>query len=103
MHAITAGMDLFYDSSLQVEYPETKDQILVGAHVGYDFMFGRMAVRLQGGGYLTDDKGKSSTYLRTAFRYDITEWLYAQIGLKTRDVSRADWAEFGIGFRPFKW
>lgn len=103
MHAITAGMDLFYDSSLQVEYPETKDQYLVGAHIGYDFMFGRMAVRLQGGGYLTDDKGKSSTYLRTAFRYDITKWLYAQIGLKTRDVSRADWVEFGVGFRPFKW
>lgn len=103
MHGITAGMDLFYDSSLQVEYPETKDQFLVGAHVGYDFMFGKMAVRLQGGGYLTDDKGKSPTYLRTAFRYNITDWFYAQIGLKTRDTSRADWVEFGVGFRPFKW
>jgi len=103
MHGITAGMDLFYDSSLQVEYPDTEDQFLVGAHVGYDFMFGKMAVRLQGGGYLTDDKGKSATYLRTAFRYDITDWFYAQIGLKTRDTSRADWVEFGVGFRPFKW
>ncbi len=103
MHAITAGFDLFYDGSLQVKYPETKDQFLAGAHIGYDFMFGKMAIRLQGGGYLTDDKGKSATYLRTAFRYDITEWFYAQIGLKTRDTSRADWVEFGVGFRPFKW
>jgi len=103
MHAITAGFDIFYDGSLEVKFPETKDQFLVGAHVGYDFMFGKMALRLQGGGYLTDDKRKSPTYLRAAFRYDITDWFYAQIGLKTRDTSRADFVEFGVGFRPFKW
>jgi hypothetical protein len=66
-------------------------------------MFGRMAIRLQLGAYLGDDKGKSSTYLRPAFRYDITDWFFAQLGLKSRDTSRADWVEFGVGFRPFKW
>lgn len=103
MHGVVAGIDYFYDSSLEVDYPDKKDQTLVGAHLGYDFMFGKMAVRLQGGGYLTDSKGKSSTYIRTAFRYNITDWLFAQIGLKTKKTSRADWVEFGIGFRPFKW
>jgi len=103
MHAVTAGFDYFFDQSLEVNYPETKDQTSLAAHLGYDFMFGRMAIRLQLGAYLGDDKGKSSTYLRPAFRYDITDWFFAQLGLKTRDTSRADWVEFGVGFRPFKW
>ena len=100
MHGITAGFDYFYDESLKVEYPD--DQDLIGMHVGYDFMFGRFTTRIQIGAYLEDDKNKESTYTRAAFRYDITPWLFAQLGIKTRDHTRADWAEFGIGFTPFK-
>jgi hypothetical protein len=103
MHAVVAGFDYFWDSSLEPEYPETKDQMLTGLHVGYDFMFGRFAIRLHGGAYLTDDKGKTPSYLRAGFRYDITDWFFAQIAVKTQKTSRADWAEFGIGFTPFKW
>jgi len=103
MHAVVAGFDYFWDGSLEAEYPETKDQMLTGLHVGYDFMFGKFAVRLHGGAYLTDDKGKTPNYLRVGFRYDITDWFFAQIALKTQKTSRADWAEIGIGFRPFKW
>ena len=103
MHAVTAGVDYFYDGSLEVDYPETKDQTLFGAHIGYDFMFGKMAVRLQYGAYLGDDKGKTPTYLRAGFRYDITKWMFAQIAVKTKKTSRADWVEFGVGFTPFKW
>lgn len=103
MHAVTAGLDLFYDESLVEKYPDTNDHFLTGAHMGYDFMFGKMAVRFQGGAYLTDDRGKLPTYIRAAFRYDIMPWLYAQVGVKTKNTSRADWAEMGIGFRPFKW
>ncbi len=103
MHAVTAGLDYFYDGSLEVDYPETKDQSLIGAHLGYDFMFARMAIRLQAGAYLTDDKGKTPTYIRAGFRYDITKWMFAQIAIKTEKTSRADWVEFGVGFMPFKW
>ena len=103
MHAVVAGFDYFWDGSLETEYPEAKDQVLAGLHVGYDFMFGKFAVRLHGGAYLTDDKGKTPSYLRAAFRYDITDWLFAQMGVKTKNTSRADWVEFGIGFTPFKW
>ncbi len=103
MHAVVAGFDYFWDGSLEVDYPETKDQMLAGLHLGYDFMFGKFAVRLHAGAYLTDDKGKTPTYLRAAFRYDITDWFFAQIAVKTKKTSRADWAEFGIGFTPFKW
>lgn len=103
MHAVTAGFDYFWDGSLQVEYPDIEDQTLFGAHLGYDFMFGKFAVRLQGGAYLTDDKNKTPTYVRAAFRYDINKWLYVQLGVKTRKTSRADWVEFGVGFTPFTW
>lgn len=103
MHAVVAGFDYFWDGSLETEYPETKDQVLTGLHVGYDFMFGKFAVRLHGGAYLTDDKGKTPSYLRAGFRYDIADWIFAQIGVKTKNTSRADWVEFGIGFTPFKW
>lgn len=100
MHGISAGVDYFYDSSLEPYFPDDFD--LVGIHAGYDFMFGRFSTRLQLGAYLEDDKGKDPTYMRAAFRYDVTRWLFAQIGVKTKDGSRADWAEFGIGFTPFR-
>lgn len=100
MHGATAGLDYFYDESLKINYPD--DQSLLGVHLGYDFMFGKWSTRVQVGAYLGDDKDKQTTYLRVAFRYDITPWLFTQFGLKTRDYTRADWAEFGIGFTPFK-
>ena len=100
MHGISVGLDYFYDESLKFDYPD--DQDVIGLHVGYDFMFGKWTTRFQWGAYLEDNKNKESTYIRAAFRYDITPWLFAQIGLKTRDHTRADWAEFGVGFIPFR-
>jgi hypothetical protein len=103
MHAITGGFDLFYDESLIIEYPEMKDRFMPAIHAGYDFMFGKFTFRLQGGAYLGDDKGKDKTFIRASLQYEISKWMFAQAGLKTKNGSRADWAEFGIGFKPFKW
>jgi len=100
MHGISIGLDYFYDSSLKPEYPDDLD--LFGIHAGYDFMFGKFSTRFQLGAYLEDDKGKDPVFMRAAFRYDITPWLFAQIGIKTRDGARADWAEWGLGFTPFR-
>ena len=100
MHGMTFGLDYFYDESLEIDYPDDTD--LIGLHAGYDFMFGKMSVRLQYGAYLEEDKNKDPTYIRAAFRYDITNWLFAQVGIKTKDQTRADWVEFGVGFTPFK-
>lgn len=101
MHGLSAGVDFFYDESLKAYYPE--DLTLIGLHAGYDFMFGKFSVKFQFGAYLEDDKGKDPIYGRLAFRYNINPWLFAQIGVKTKDTSRADWGEFGIGFTPFSW
>ena len=102
-HGFTGGVDLFYDESLVVLYPEKKDRIMAGVHLGYDFMISRLAIRLQGGLYITEEKGKEATYMRVALQYEITKWFFAQVGLKTRNGARADWLEFGIGFKPFRW
>ncbi|MCO4821267.1 MAG: acyloxyacyl hydrolase [Flavobacteriaceae bacterium] len=103
MHGVTAGLDLFFDNSLAEKYEDTSDRYLLGVHGGYDFMFWRMAIRVQVGTYLTPDRGKGSFYLRPAFQYNFANGLFAQFGLKTTDGAAADWLEFGIGWRPFKW
>ncbi len=103
MHAATVGLDLFYDESLKTEYPANSDRILLAAHAGYDFMFADFTFRAQVGTYLTDNRGKGNVFVRAALQYAITDWMYAQAGLKTRNGARADWIEWGIGFKPFKW
>jgi len=105
MHAITVGVDLFYDESLSPTYPETSDRYLYGIHGGYDFIFYKFVIRAQIGTYLGEDgdKGKENLWSRFALQYNITDWFHAQVGLKTRRGFAADWVEFGVGFTPFKW
>ncbi len=103
MSGITAGFDLFYDESLVAKYPDSSNHYLYGIHGGYDFMFYRFTVKVHLGAYLGDDKGKDPMFIRAAFQYDITKWMNAQVGLKTKNGGAADWIEFGIGFTPFTW
>lgn len=103
MHSVSAGVDYFVDNSLKETYPEGDGKnSLVGIHAGYDFMFWRLTTLLHGGTYITDKLGKEALFLRPAIRYNINKWAYAQVGLKTIGFA-ADWVEFGIGFRPFRW
>jgi hypothetical protein len=102
-HGFTGGFDVFYDESLAPQYPENIDRVLTGIHLGYDFMISKLAIRLQGGLYLSDDKGKEPTYMRVALQYEITKWFFVQLGLKSKKGARADWLEYGIGFKPFRW
>ena len=103
MHSVSAGLDYFYDPSLEVRFPddESKHQ-LVGIHAGYDFMFYNFTLVGHAGTYLTDSRGKEDFFFRVALRYELCEWSFAQVGLKT-DATAADWIEFGIGFKPFRW
>lgn len=102
MHAFTAGIDYFRDESLKPKYASSQRN-LIGVHAGYDFMFWKMAIRMQAGTYLTDNRGKGSFFLRPAFQYHISKKVYAQVGLKTMAGAAADWIEFGVGFKPFNW
>jgi hypothetical protein len=103
MHGVTAGVDFFYDGSLEERFPDdNSQQYLAGIHGGYDFMFYRFTFSGHVGTYLTDSRGKDPYFTRVALRYKIVDWSYAQVGLKT-DGFAADWIEIGLGFRPFKW
>jgi Lipid A 3-O-deacylase (PagL) len=102
MHGFTAGLDYFRDESLKPNFGSSQRN-LVGVHAGYDFMFWKMAIRLQAGTYLTNNRNKGSFFLRPAFQYHITKKIYTQVGLKTLAGAAADWIEFGIGFKPFNW
>lgn len=103
IHAATVGFDYFYDESLSYNFPDSSDHYLIGVHAGYDFNFWKMLVRLQVGTYLTDDRNKGPVFIRPAIRYKINDWMFAQVGLKTQNSTSADWVEWGIGFRPFRW
>ncbi len=103
MHSVSVGVDYFVDNSLKETNPNQDGKTsLVGIHAGYDFMFWRFTTLLHGGTYITDNLGKDALFLRPAIRYNINKWAYAQVGLKTLGFA-ADWVEFGIGFRPFRW
>lgn len=101
MIAATGGLDVFYDESL-IDYDKS-DRYLFAAHLGADFMFADFTFRAQTGTYLSDSKGKGGLFVRAALQYAITNKLYVSAGLKTRNGARADWIEWGIGFKPFKW
>ncbi|MGI9548153.1 MAG: acyloxyacyl hydrolase, partial [Flavobacteriaceae bacterium] len=102
MHGATAGFDYMVDNSLVKDNPMDPDKYMIGFHAGYDFMFWQLTFGVHLGGYLSDARGKTSYFSRPHLRYDITDRIYAQIGLKTEGFA-ADWVEWGFGFRPFKW
>jgi len=101
MHAMTGGMDVFFDNRLR-DF-ETSDRLHYGVHVGYDFKFYRLAVKFQIGTYLGDDKDKGAFFMRPSLRYNFNKRMFVQVGLKTRAGGSADYIEYGIGFKPFKW
>lgn len=103
MHGVSAGFDFFYDASLETRFPDDSSQYyLAGIHGGYDFMFYKFTIGAHLGTYLTDKRGKEPYFARVSIRYEVFKWAFAQVGLKT-DAFAADWIEFGVGFRPFKW
>lgn len=102
IHGISAGLDYFFDNSLR-QYNNASDRDMAGVHLGYDFMFYKFTIKGQIGVYLTDNRGKGGYYMRPALRYNLSDKFFAQIGLKTTDGGAADWVEYGIGFKPFRW
>ncbi len=103
-HSISGGFDYLVDNSVVETYPEGNGKTsMMAVHAGYDFMFWRFTIPLQIGVHITDNLDKGTSFVRPAIRYDLNKWAYAQVGLKTKNGATADWVEFGVGFRPFKW
>lgn len=102
IHGITGGFDFFYDNSFR-EFDTAGDRSSVGVHLGYDLHLWKLVIKAQIGTYLTDDLDKGAYFMRPALRFNINKTFFAQAGLKTLDGGSADYIEFGLGFRPFKW
>ncbi|WP_369048755.1 acyloxyacyl hydrolase [Tenacibaculum sp. UWU-22] len=103
MHSVSAGLDYFFDGSLEEKYPDNPSKRNhYGIHGGYDFMFYKFTIVGQIGVYLNKNETKPFYFFRPALRYNVADWFYLQLGLKARGFA-ADWVEAGLGFRPFNW
>ncbi len=104
-HGVGAGMDLFYDQSLQkltvldsVFSSTKKDYIYPGAHVAYNFIFGKTTFIVHVGVYFFNKpRTYQNIFSRIGMRFKITRHLVANISLKTY-MAQADFAEFGLGY-----
>lgn len=101
----TFGFDYFIDPSVtdvqaEPDYAKHQTTEFPGIHVGYDYKFWRMTIRLQVGTMITEagQDIKSGGFLRPAFKFDISKNFYTQFGLKTYRGATADWLEFGLGY-----
>ncbi|GAO42502.1 acyloxyacyl hydrolase [Flavihumibacter petaseus] len=108
-HGLSVGFDAFVDPSARdtSEYPENKEAMMVffpGLHAGYDFLIDRLSIRLQVGYNLNSTARtiKGNSYVRAAVRYELTNRLFGQIGLKTMNGATADWIEWGLGYKVFR-
>lgn len=101
IHGLSAGIDLLYDNRLREN--KAYNKWMPALHAGYSFSFYKFDIRMQVGTYLGSQNGKGNFFLRPALRFHITEHLFAQLGLKTLDGGKADYIEYGIGFKPFNW
>lgn len=108
MNGVSVGFDAFIDPSARdtAEFPLNKDKqerFFPGFHIGYDFMFWRLTLKLQYGFHLSamGKELKGNSFLRPAVRYEINKRLFGQLGLKTFNGATADWVEWGIGYKFF--
>ena len=99
-HGASAGIALFYDPSLEYDFPEAKHHVYA-THLGYDYHFWQMCFKIQAGTYIhkRGQDMKGSYFLRPAVQYTPANHLFLQLGLKTRAGFNADWIEFGLGFK----
>lgn len=101
IHGISAGLDMLYDNRLRDK--SSRDRWMPAVHAGYSFSFYKFDVKMQFGTYLGSQNGKGSYFMRPSLRFHINKYLFAQLGLKTLDGGKADYIEYGIGFKPFNW
>ena len=96
-HGVSAGLDYFHDASRS---PYGEDPDMLAGHLGYDFRFWKLTVRLQMGTYIHGPETRmGSLFMRPGIKYDFMDRLYAQVALKTLNGAVADWVEFGFGYQ----
>ncbi len=99
------GADLFYNTSLSdliaadtSNSESSLDNFRLGIVAIYSFDFGKISFMLEMGGYIfTKFTKQGYVYHRLATRFNVTDKLFLNLGLKTH-YAVADFIEFGIGY-----
>ncbi len=104
--AVTFGTDVLYDGSLEraikgipPENVTTIQKMYFGSHLGYQFLIDRVTILFNLGTYFfqhSNDRGY--WFIRAGGRIRITDHLYTQICIKTKDGVRSDWIEWGLAY-----
>lgn len=105
-HAMVAGLDWFYDGSVQPRleeqgytYKNAFSNTYGGLHVGYALSMGKLVINLQQGVFLYSYfKQPGPVYQRLGLQYFLTEKLIANITFKTY-FAYAEFIEWGVGYR----
>lgn len=99
-NGFSGGVDYFYDNSLIAKVQDGNYSVY-GFHGGYEYTFWLLSIRLQVGSYFTnrDRDLKGPFFLRPSFKLDLSNKVYLQLGLKTLAGAKADWVEWGFGYK----
>ncbi len=97
------GIDLIYDSSLKEDYTEEVSAskfMFVGVHIGHELIISKVSLIGNIGTYIyKGTPAKGSFFFRVGLKYYATKNIYANLTLKTANGFRADFIEFGLGYR----
>lgn len=104
--AVTFGMDVFYDGSLEraikgipPEDVSTWQQMYLGSHLGYHYIIDRFTVVLNLGTYYRQHSyDRGYYYSRAGGRWQFTDQLYGHICIKSKNGIRSDWIEWGCAY-----
>lgn len=103
-YSVGIGLDLFYDGSMiryfDEDYPPLKKMFMSGVHLGHHWHFYRFTLLMQLATYLyKETPARGKWYSRLGLRYDIFPGWFGQISLKSQNGTKADFMEWGFGFR----
>jgi hypothetical protein len=104
--ALAFGTDFLYDGSvaraikgLPEEEVTPFQRTYLGSHLGYHYLIDRFTVLVNLGTYFwqhTRDRGM--WFIRAGGRIQLTDHLFTQICIKTKNGVRADWIEWGMAY-----
>lgn len=103
---LTFGLDLLYDSSLELAIKGIPpDQVTgfqktyLGSHMGYQLLIDRITLLFNFGTYfLQHSYDRGFWYMRAGGRFRVTDQMHAHICIKTKAGIRSDWIEWGMAY-----
>lgn len=112
-HALGIGADLSYNQSIgrnseAYYYPgNRKDDLDFGHHLtfslfaSYEYNIHRFSLLFEPGFYVYKHKDGylPNTFERIALRYELYKGIFAQLGIRAYDFRKADYIEWGVGYR----